>query len=48
MNSNRCCKSYEEFLDRNYAVRGINGLLAHRDCERTDGTYDLTTRPDFS
>lgn len=43
--------SYDEVLRDNHAERGLNGLWAHKQGTqyvRTDGTYDLTTRWDFS
>lgn len=40
-------ESYEDMLEQNNAVRGLNGLWARKDSKnfkiiRTDGTYDLT------
>lgn len=42
--------TYDDFLRNNHAARGLNGLLAHNyaDFTRTDGTYDLTTRWNYS
>ena len=41
-------KDYDEYLRINYAERGLNGLLAHKyHCQRTDGTYDITSDWNF-